>query len=164
MAPLICLPAITALVLIIRTTRTDLSDLVPVHKDFAGHVLLSWHELERYRSALRQGGISNGTPVRILGYMAEGAKSAQKGELVSYFVLLPNPGNALHPAHRFGDQMIGVRLPEGANARYLNAQLVWASGNVQILPGDPNGNNPLYLIVDAVVEPAAQADIAIHFR
>jgi hypothetical protein len=164
MAPLICLPAITALVLIIRTTRTDLSDLVPVHKDFAGHVLLSWRELERSRNALRQGGVSNGTPVRVLGYMVEDARPAHTGELVSYFVLLPNPGNALHPAHRFGDQMIAVRLPEGANARYENAHLVWASGKVRILAGDPNGNNPLYLIVDAVVEPAAQADIAIHFR
>ena len=156
MAVLICLRAITALVLILRTTRTKLLDLVPVSSRSAGYVLLAWRDLERGRNALRQNGAANGTPVRVLGYLAEGGRYAG-------FVLLPDAGNALHPAHRFGDRMIGLHLPASA-PRFQPRDLVWAYGEMRLLPGDPEGHEPLYLLEGARIEPAAQADIARYFR
>ena len=42
--------------------------------------------------------------VQALGYMTEGDGPTLTGELIRDFVLLPEVGDALHPAHRFGDQ------------------------------------------------------------
>jgi hypothetical protein len=47
-------------------------------------------------------------------------------QFVQRFVLQPYAGNALHPAHRFGDQMIDVRLKGPDTVRFLEASLVWA--------------------------------------
>src|SRR5205823_2519073 len=81
----------------------------------------------------------SGAEVQALGYMAD-------GELTRDFVLLPDAGNLLHPAHRSGDQMIAVRLRAGERMQYSPLELVWVGGILRVTPGDPVGRKPLYTI------------------
>ena len=86
------------------------------------------------------------------------------GEAVSHFVLLPDAGNAVHSAHRFGDQMIDVRLRAGEAVPFSGRSLVWVWGTWRTWPGDPGGPRPLYGLADARTEPADTSDIVKYFR
>ena len=87
--------------------------------------------------------VSSGSAARALGYMMDGSQPARNGELVHCFFLMPDAGSTIHPAHRFGDQMIEVRLVPGDTVRFNEGSLVWVSGTWRNIPGDPNGHDPL---------------------
>jgi hypothetical protein len=161
---LVCLPVIAFLVFVTPTVRPDLFDLVPAFSHSDGHVLLAWGALERAHHALNAGEIASGTMIRALGYMMEGDRPVRDGERVSGFILLPDAGNAWHPPHRFGDEMIDVQLEAGSTVRFAERSLVWAWGTLRMLAGDPNGHKPLYRLDHARTEPAAKADIGRYFR
>ena len=50
---------------------------------------------------------------------------------------------AVHPAHRFGDQMIDVRLETGSRVRFSDRSLVWAWCTLRMVPGDSARTVPL---------------------
>jgi hypothetical protein len=125
---------------------------------------LAWPDLERGRHALHTGAISSGASIRALGYMMDGGRPVRDGERVQSFVLLPDAGSSVHPAHRFGDQMIEVRLETGSLARFSERSLVWAWGTLQMMPGDPLGHMPLNVLEHARTEPADRADIKKYFK
>jgi len=160
----ILLPVIVSVVLTTRASTPDLYDLTPVVSRSDQYRILAWPELERAKRALNTGGISSGTMIRALGYMMEGDRPIHDGERVQGFVLLPDAGNPLHPAHRFGDQMIDVRLGAGNEVRFSERSLVWAGGTLRMLPGDPSGHEPLYVLENARTEPANRADIQKYFK
>jgi hypothetical protein len=157
----ICLPT---LFLISRPSGPDLFDLTPAEACSEGYVILAWPELERARHAMHTGAISSGTMIRALGYMMEGDRQVRDGELIQGFVLLPDPGSAAHPAHRFGDQMINVRLETGSAVRFSEQSLVWVWGTLQMLPGNPTGHTPLYVLEHARAAPANKTDIQKYFK
>ena len=64
----------------------------------------------------------------------------------------------------FGDQMIEVRLEAGNEVRFSERSLVWAWGTLRMLPGDPSGHEPLYILENARTEPANKADIQKYFK
>jgi hypothetical protein len=150
--------------LITKTARPDLFDLIPAVSHSDHYVLLGWAALERTRHSLNAAGIPSGTLIRALGYMMEGDRPIRDGERVQGFVLLPDVGNAWHSAHRFGDEMIDVRLEAGNAVRFVERDLVWVWGTLQMLPGDPLGHEPLYILEHARTEPANQADIQKYFK
>lgn len=160
----ILLPAVGALLWISATARPDLFDLVPVDSHSDGYVLLAWPALERGRQALNAGEIGPGTPIRALGYMMEDHQPIREGEPIEDFVLSPDVGNAWHPAHRFGDEMIRVQLDGGKAVRFFERQLVWVWGTLRLLPGDPAGHEPLYVLEHARSEPASQDEVRRFFR
>jgi len=96
--------------------------------------------------------------------MMKGDWPVRDGERVQSFVLLPDAGNPMHPAHRFGDQMIDVRLDGDTAVRFSERSLVWVWGTLRMLPGDPSGHKPLYVLENARTEPANKADIQKYFR
>ena len=151
-------------ILISRTTGPDLFDLVPKVANSGGYAILAWYELERGRHALQEGGFSTGTQMRALGYMMEGDRPVRDGQMVRRFVLLPDKGNAVHPAHRFGDQMIDVQLQPGDGVRFSRGSLIWVWGAFRVFPGDPGGPVPLYRLENARIEPAKEEEIAKYFR
>ena len=75
--------------------------------------------------------------------MTDGNRPIAKGEIVRDFVLLPDRGNLVHPAHRFGDQMIAIHLREGDAVSFSPMALVWVWGTLQASAGDPAGSSPL---------------------
>ena len=131
LSALICLPVIAVIVLISRTSGLDLFDLAPKDPNSDGYALLAWYDLERGSHSLKEGGVSTGARMRALGYMMEGDQPVRDGQLVGRFVLLPDKGNAMHPAHRFGDQMIDVQLSPSNSVRFYGGSLVWVWGTLK---------------------------------
>lgn len=160
----ICLPTVATLVRITKTAGPDLFDLTPAVSRSDQYLILAWPDLERARHALNAGAISSGAMIRALGYMMEGDRPLRDGERIQGFVLLPDAGNAVHPAHRFGDQMIDVRLQAANEIRFSERSLVWVWGTLRMLPGDPTGHEPLYVLENARTELANQADIPKYFK
>ena len=160
----ICLTAVLPALLLLRTAGPDLFDLTPTSPRVDGYVVVAWHELERARRALKEGEPSSGSPARVLGYMMEADAPVRNGQQIQRFVLLPDAGSAVHPAHRFGDQMVEVHLKEGARVPFVAESLVWVWGTWKLLPGNPNQDKPLYELENARVENASTSDIAKYFR
>jgi hypothetical protein len=79
-------------------------------------------------------------------------------------VLLPEAGNLLHPAHRFGDQMIAVHLVPDARVRFSARALVWVRGTFRASAGDPAGAEPVYTLDRARVQPASKDEIRKYFK
>jgi hypothetical protein len=149
---------------VFSTAQPDISDLSPVFAKADDYTILNWIELERHRSALQQGtGAFTGARIQALGYMMETDRPVPTGKSVREFVLLPDAGNFLHPAHRFGDQMIVVHL-DAREIRFVPRSLVWAKGILRASPGDPAGSRPLYDLDEAIVFPASKMDIQHYFR
>ncbi len=96
--------------------------------------------------------------------MVETTGAISEGQSVRDFVLLPEAGHLLHPAHRFGDQMIAVRLRDSTEVQFSQMGLVWAWGTLRVQSGDPGGPTPLYAIVQASVQRANERDIAKYFK
>lgn len=160
----ILLPTIVMVILAAKSTGPDLSDLTPTVSQTDRYVMIGWSELERGRNALSAGGISSGAMVRILGYMMDSGRPIRDGEPVQRFVLLPDAGNPLHPAHRFGDQMIDVRIGGGNRVSFSERSLVWVWGTLRMLSGDTSGHEPLYVLEDAHTNPADTADIQKYYK
>jgi hypothetical protein len=161
---LVSFAAVAGALLALRGSGPDLFDLTPRIAAFDGYTLVGWHDLERGRRSLKTGGLSAGTMARVLGYMMEGAQPMRDGATAGSFVLLPDRGSGTHPAHRFGDQMIEIRLAAGETVRFSEGRLVWVWGTWKILAGDPGGQVPLYRLDDARVEPADRTEISKYFR
>jgi len=148
------------------TTQPDLNELTPVASHTAGFSLLGWESLLRDQTHALDAGsvIASGAAVEVLGYMMDGNRALENGEWVQEFTLLPEAGNPIHSAHRFGDQMITVHLRSGTRARFSLRALLWVSGSLQALAGDPVGDRPLYTIEQARAELAGREEIRKHFR
>ena len=121
----VTIPLAGALWAISITGRPDLSNLVPIRNSAGSYFLLNWSTLLRDHPHALDAGfpLFVGAPVQALGYMVESGHVNGEGEWVRDFVLLPEAGNLLHPAHRFGDQMITVHLAPEARVRFSRMPL-----------------------------------------
>jgi hypothetical protein len=163
---MIVIPILGIVWAIAATTKPDLSDLVPIQQSPGPYFVLGWPALlhDNARSVQTPFVAHNGAQVRVLGYMVETNGAVSEGQSVRDFVLLPEAGHLLHPAHRFGDQMIAVQLRHSAEVPFSELALVWAWGTFRVQPGDPGGSTPLYGITQAGVQRANESDIAKYFK
>jgi hypothetical protein len=160
-----CIPLLGTVLAIALTSKPDLSGLVPSNKQVGDYTVLSWRELLQAHHELSSAVAKlDGTAVQALGYMVDGDKSIHPGDFVQDFVLLPDAGNLLDPADRFGDQMVSVRIREGNRIPFSPRQLVWVWGTFRTSRGDPSGSMPLYHLECARAQPADRADIARYFQ
>jgi hypothetical protein len=60
--------------------------------------------------------------------------------------------------------MIKVQLETGNAGRLAQRSLVWVWGTLRMLPGNPNGHEPLYVLEHARTELANKADIQKYFK
>src|SRR6266481_5082027 len=97
------LPVLGTVAVVVSTSQPDLGDLKPLKQGAGEDPVLEWAMLRREHSRAMAAGSQafSGAEVQALGYMADGDQSGD-------FVLPPDAGNLLHPAHRLGDQMISV--------------------------------------------------------
>jgi hypothetical protein len=72
--------------------------------------------------------------VRIPGYMIPFEEAPDKNSEVTQFLLVPDPGNWLHPPHLDPGDVILVRLTGGAKARLLSRRAVWVTGKLSLSP------------------------------
>jgi hypothetical protein len=152
-----------AVVLVAMDMRSDLSELKSTGQvDEQGAVPLGWPDLEVLRESRRR--------VRMIGYMMDAAprdgyrhgyEPSRDGAQVDMFILLPEAGQFLHPAHRIPNQMVEVRPNHPVVFRYR--ELVWASGmlNRTIGHGDEEA---AFAMSAAEVSPAAQREIGKWFH
>jgi hypothetical protein len=163
------LPVMLAYILVAADMRSDLSGLKPAQAVADTRTaLIGWPELETADLGKRSSGpasfdIARGRPrARMLGYMMDAYKPSRDGERVEMFVLLPEAGQFLHPAHRIPDQMVEVWLTRPAPFTYR--RLVWASGVLTRTPGRRDSDKALYAMADSIIENADDHDIARWFR
>ncbi len=134
--------------------RSDLSELNPAKRaDDEGPVPVGWPDLEKDGAQ---------SPVRMIGYMMDGYQPSSDGTPVDMFILLPEAGQFLHPAHRVPNQMVEVR-PRHA-VPFRRRELVWAVGTLNRTTGRPNEDKAAWAMGDAEVQAAAQRDIAKWFH
>jgi hypothetical protein len=86
------------------------------------------------------------------------------GEWVREFMLLPEAGNLLHPAHRIRDQMIAIHLEDGQRIRFSPRRLTWVWGRFGVLSEPTVRSEPLYTLERARAKPADRADILRYFK
>jgi hypothetical protein len=161
-----CVPVLGAVWAVTATSQPDLSDLSPSKVQSGEYALLGWSTLlQGHSHALNaQATIFSGAAIQGLGYMMEGVQPIAAGQPTRSFVLLPDAGNLLHPAHRFGDQMMAVHLRESDTIKFSPRALVWVWGTLRTSPGDPAGDEPLYGLDNARAELAPKTDIRKYFR
>ena len=161
----LCVPALGTLLAIFSTAEPDISDLTPISKKIGDDLILNWPDLERHPHALdAASSVFAGARVQALGYMMEGDWPIRTGEQVQEFVLLPDAGHLMHPAHRFGDQMIAVHLAAGRRVPFSPRRLVWVGGTLRASSGYPAGSHPLYDLEQAHVALASKSEIRRYFK
>ncbi|HVW07922.1 MAG TPA: hypothetical protein VHC90_05040 [Bryobacteraceae bacterium] len=98
----------------------------------------------------------------MLGYMLGGYTPQQNGPMTSMFILVPEAGHILHPAHRHSDQMVEVWPVRPVALDYR--RLIWVTGTLRRRTGVVNREIALYTMTGAELEPAAETEIARWFR
>ena len=148
------------------TSKPDLSDLTPLSRRAGNHLILDWSALLQDRAHVlnRATPIPAGAEVQALGYMMNGDRSIRKDEWVQDFVLLPEAGTLLHPAHRIRDQMIAVHLEKSTRIQFSPRALVWVWGNLQASAGLGPRSEALYVLEKAGSKRADRADIQRYFK
>ena len=88
----VAFPMLLAAALVAMDMRSDLSELKSTGQvDDKGTAPVGWPDLERQHEGSGR--------VRMIGYMMDGYQPSRDGATVDMFVLLPEAGQFLHPAH-----------------------------------------------------------------
>ena len=160
-----CVPALATVLIIAASSEPDLAELDRVPQP-DGIAVVTWPELCRDRPhALNTAtATSIGARVLALGYMMDDHRPARAGQIVRAFLLLPEAGNLLHPAHRLGDQMIEVQLSAGHEIPFASRHLVRVSGILRQRSGDPSSERALYQFEDAYAQPIKRVEIGSYYK
>jgi hypothetical protein len=161
-----CAPALAAVLIMAASSVQDLTDLDRVAQPDGAPPVLTWSELCRDRphalNAARA--VSTSGMVVALGYMMDNDHRGRVDEGVSSFLLLPDRGNLLHPAHRLGDQMIEAHLVRGDEIPFASRRLVRVIGRLRLRRGDPAADRPLYVLEEAEAQPIDRTDIRKYLK
>jgi hypothetical protein len=87
--------------------------------------------------------------VRVIGYMVSSKAPDHQGN-VTEFLLVPNPGNWLHPPHLHPEDVIDVHMHGTNTTKFLARRAVWVEG--WLSPTTP-GNDQSLAITASVVSP-----------
>jgi hypothetical protein len=101
--------------------------------------------------------------VRLLGYMMDTDTVIPSRKKVSEFVLMPDAGTALHPAHREPDAMILIELLHGTITEFQHRQLVWAEGFLSPSACSNCDGEAAHVLREAHVTSADKGDIRKFF-
>jgi hypothetical protein len=143
-------PMLLAVALVGMDMRSDLSELKSTGQmDDKGAVPVGWPDLGRPHDGPGK--------VRMIGYMMDGYRPSRDGATVDMFVLLPEAGQFLHPAHRIPNQMVDVHPSHPVVFRYRD--LVWASGTLTRTIGSPGAERADYALTAAEVKPAGHRKV-----
>jgi hypothetical protein len=132
-------PMVAAAALIVVSMRPDLGNTRFFHTAVETEALtMDWPTLYRlnekdptveYIRALLPT-----SQVRMPGYMIPFEEIPDKNSEVTQFLLVPDPGNWLHPPHLDPGDVVFVRLEGGARARLLARRAVWVTGKLSLSP------------------------------
>jgi hypothetical protein len=154
------LPLILAYVLVAADMRNDLSELKPA-ADSGDTALIGWPDLNPGYDRPAQTRWPSRTRVRILGYMMDGYKPVPDGAKAGMFILMPEAGHFLHPAHRIPEKMVEVWPVTPLPFQYR--RLVWVWGLLGRVSGVPRRDSALFAMSGAEIRPADNTAIARWF-
>jgi hypothetical protein len=159
-------PILGTVLITASTSEPDLSDLTPITQHAGKYLVLDWSALLQNEPRVLKTGtvIPAGADVQALGYMMESDRPVRKDKWVQDFVLMPEAGNLMHPAHRVPDQMIAVHLEHDNRIQFSPRALVWAWGNLQASAGLGRRSEALYILKRASAKAAGKADIQRYFK
>lgn len=100
---------------------------------------------------------------RMMGYMMDSYKPVPDDTPVETFILMPEAGHLLHPAHREAGEMVEVWMPLDTPIRFTDRRLVWVSGMLRRKQGKPEEGIAAYTMSNAVVRLAAERQIRDWF-
>ncbi len=155
-------PLLLTYLLIAADMRSDLSELEFRHAAYNGDAtLVAWKDLKVDERPGHQPHAAEvvGGHARMLGYMMDGTRPVRDGTAVKMFVLMPEAGQFLHPAHRVPDEMVEVWIAGGHTIPYLNRSLVWVEGDLHPVGEKATPGNASYAMKEAFVERASDGDI-----
>lgn len=141
--------------LVALDTHLDLSDGVPRAARNDPAISLGWPSLRRDTTEPR-----NGMIVRMLGYMMDGYQFVHNGASARMFILMPEAGHFLHPAHRIPDEMVEIWPTQPVI--FGDRELVWVCGSFERV-ADPAEDHALFALREATVTPASVRDVAGWF-
>ncbi len=148
-------PMLLAAALVAMDMRTDLSEFKSTGQvDDKGAVPVGWPDLARQNEGTER--------VRMIGYMMDGYRPSRDGSTVDMFVLMPEAGQFLHPAHRIPNQMVDVHPSHPVVFRYR--ALVWVTGTLNRTMSAHGDEKAAYAMITAEVTPATARDIGKWFR
>ena len=159
-------PILGTVLITTSTSEPDLSELTPISPRAGRYLVLDWSALLQNEPRVSKTGtvVPAGADVQALGYMMDGDRSIGKNQWVQDFVLLPEAGTLLHPAHRMRDQMIAVHLEDGTRIQFSPRALVCVWGNLKASAGLGRRSEALYMLERARAKPAGKTDIQRYFK
>ena len=164
-AVVVGVPILGTIYVTASTSEPDLSDLTPIHQRAGKYLVLDWSALQNEAHISKAAtAMPAGADVQALGYMMDSDRSIAKDQWVQDFLLLPEAGNLMHPAHRIRDQMIAVHLEQGTRIQFSPRALIWVCGNLQASAGLGPRSEAVYVLQRARVKPADKADIQRYFK
>jgi hypothetical protein len=147
------LPVMLAYILVSADLRSDLSELkasVPIGS--GGSELVGWADLEKRRGDGQ---------ARMIGYMMDAYEPSRDGSQVRMFILMPEAGQWLHPAHRIPREMVEIRTARPVPFKYR--ELVWVTGRLNRAFGAGSGERAAWTLSEALVEAASDREITHWF-
>jgi hypothetical protein len=113
------LPLLLACLLVGEDTRSDLSDLKPVPAlSNQSQTVIGWGDLDPRDGHPVQTRWPPYPLVKMLGYMMDGYKPSSEDAPVNLFILMPEAGHFLHPAHRIPEEMVEIQLTRPEQFKY----------------------------------------------
>jgi hypothetical protein len=96
----------------------------------ASATVVDWPALAR----IRDGAAAPSAVARIPGYMIQFDDPVDSAGRVARFLLVPDPGNWLHPPHLDDGEVVIVRMRDGARTPFLDGIPVWVEGQLTVSP------------------------------
>jgi hypothetical protein len=129
------IPAVSSVLLISVSARPSFEERVFSPDECRGDVaLVNWRtliELDNPRAQLVQFPAELLAPaICVPGYMLQSAQAPDEGGNVTEFLLVPNPGNWLHPPHLAAGEVVLVRTEPSKPTPLRQRQAVWVRGRM----------------------------------
>jgi hypothetical protein len=148
--------------LVAEDMRSDLADLKPTQSVVSlGLPVIGWPDLDPRDGHAAQTRWPPQSMIKMLGYMMDGYTPTRDGEPVHMFILMPDAGHFLHPAHRVPEEMVEVWLNRPVWFKYR--RLVWVSGMLTRVVQKQDAGKALFSMRDALAVPAADPEIPRWF-
>jgi hypothetical protein len=132
---IVTIPTLGTIILVLFSSRPTLSDRTfSSFGDREGVNVVDWPKLYRLsQSSPEPDWLSLDfarSAVRVPGYMLPFQQSPDHEGKVGEFLLVPDPGNWLHPPHLDPGEVVFVRMSGGLRTPLLNREPVWVEGRL----------------------------------
>jgi hypothetical protein len=131
-------PVVGSVVLITVSTRPSMSYRTFSQATTNGAATpVDWSSLERLSESEAFANVHQEmlhAPVRVPGYMLPSDEKTDEHGALSRFLLVPDPGNWLHPPHFDPGEVVVVNMEGGGKTPFYDRKAVWVLGRLEREP------------------------------